>query len=70
MRVLAFVDIRTISPGFIQRKTFVADAAEHSVNVFTFAKDTEIAEHLTFVDIYKELFHVLFKSLLKIVMGN
>lgn len=54
LRVLALVDIRTVATGLVQRESLVADAAEHAVNVFAFAKDAEIAEHLTLVDIYSK----------------
>jgi hypothetical protein len=54
LRVLALVDIRTVATGLVQRESLVADAAEHAVNVFAFAENAEIAEHLTLVDIYSK----------------
>ena len=51
LRVLAFVNISAVSARFVQREAFVADAAEHAVNVFAFTKHAEVTKHLTFVDI-------------------
>jgi hypothetical protein len=51
LRILALVDVRTISTGFIQLESLVADAAEHAVNVLAFAENAQVAEHLTLVDV-------------------
>ena len=51
LRILALVDVRTISAGFIQLESFVADAAEHAVNVLAFAENAQVAEHLTLVNV-------------------
>lgn len=49
--VFTLVNIRTVSTRFVQSKALVANAAEHSVNVFAFSKDAKVTKHLTFVDI-------------------
>ena len=49
LRILALVDVRTISAGFIQLESLVADATEHAVNVLAFAENAQVAEHLTLV---------------------
>ena len=51
LRILAFVNISAVSARFVQREAFVADAAEHAVNVFAFTKHAEVTKHLAFVDI-------------------
>lgn len=52
LRVLALVDIGTISARLIQCEALIANATEHAVNILAFSKNTEIAEHLALVDIY------------------
>lgn len=49
--IFTFVNIRTVSTGFIKSEALVADTAEHSVNVFAFSKHAKVTKHLTFVDI-------------------
>lgn len=56
MWVVTLIDVRAVSARFIQCKALVADATEHAINVFTFAKHAEVTEHLAFVDINARLF--------------
>jgi len=51
LRILAFVNIRAVTPRFVQLESLVADAAEHAVNILAFTKDAQIAKHLTLVDV-------------------
>ena len=49
--VLALVDISAIATGLVQLESFVADAAEHAVDVLALAENAQVAEHQTLVDI-------------------
>ena len=40
LRVFALIDISTVSTRLVKLKSFVTYTTEHSVDVFTFTKDT------------------------------
>lgn len=51
LRILTFVDVGTVATRFVQLESFVANAAEHAVDVLALAENAEVTEHQTLVDV-------------------
>ena len=59
--IIAFIYICAIATGFVQLEALVTDASEHSVDIFTFTEDAQVAKHLAFVDIDARLLVALIR---------
>ena len=56
LRVLAFVDVRAVSPGLIESVACVADAKEVALLVLALPVGTNLVKELTLVDVPTFLF--------------
>lgn len=61
LRTFALVHVGAVAAGAVQLVALVAFAAEHAENVLAAAENAQVAEHLTFVDVYARLLVVFIR---------